>query len=89
MEARVGERGERPLPGQRDEAEKQVEDLQERDGADGVVEVGGEEVPEDLRPEEAFEGGGDLVEARRQDDEAGPVVFDEFAHFSFLVGWFV
>lgn len=90
VEARVGERGEGPLPGERDEAEEQVEDLQKGNGADGAVEVGGEEVPEDLGPEEALEGGGDLVQPGRQDDEAGPVVFDQFAHlflFSCLFGW--
>ena len=35
--------------------------MEDRDGLDGAVEVLGREVPEDLGPEEAIDGGGDLV----------------------------
>lgn len=56
-----GEERHGPLPGEGEEAEQQVDALQDGDGAHGRVEVGGEEVPEDLGPEEGFEGGGDLV----------------------------
>lgn len=31
-----------------------------------TIEVGGEEVPEDLGPEKAFEGGGDLICGREE-----------------------
>lgn len=50
-----------PFPGEGEDAEEEVDELEDGDGADGGVEVGGEEVPEDFGPEEAFEGGGDLV----------------------------
>ena len=56
-----GEEGEGPLPAEAEEAEEEVDDLEDRDGADGVVEVGGEEVPEHLWPEEGEDGGGGLV----------------------------
>ena len=75
------ERLERPLPGEGEEAEEQVDDLQDREGLHGGVEVLGQEVPEDLGPEEAFERGGALVGGGGQDDEARPVVLDELAHF--------
>lgn len=58
---REREQRDRPFPGEGEDAEEEVDDLQDGDGADGGVEVGGEEVPEDFGPEEAFEGGGDLV----------------------------
>lgn len=97
-----GEDREGPFPGEGEEAEEEVQDLEDGDGADGGVEIGGEEVPEDFGPEESFEGGGDLVcgfgglvsrlwvwkvgrqgqrtESGGEDDETGPVVFDELAH---------
>ncbi len=56
-----GEQGKGPFPGEGEDAEQEVDDLEDRDGAHGGVEIGGEEVPEDLGPEETFEGGGDLV----------------------------
>lgn len=45
-----------------------------------MVEVGGQEVPEELGPKECFDAGEDLVGGRGEDDEAGPVVFDQFSH---------
>ena len=54
--------------------------MEDREGLDSGVEVFGEEVPEDLGPEEAFEGGSALVDGGSENDEAGPVVLDEFAH---------
>ena len=58
---RAGDEPERPLPGQTDESEYHVHNLEDGNGLHGGVEVLGEEVPEDFGPEEAFEGGGDLV----------------------------
>ena len=72
---------ERPLPSEGEEAEEQIDDLQDGEGLDGAVEVLGQEIPEDLGPEEAFERGGALVGGGCQDDEARPVVLDELAHF--------
>ena len=54
--------------------------MEDGDGADDGVEVGGEEVPEEFGPEETFDAGEDLVGGGGEDDEAGPVVFYEFAH---------
>ncbi|MCJ1471027.1 hypothetical protein MMC07_009675 [Pseudocyphellaria aurata] len=61
MHGGVGEPGKWILPGETQDAEEQVDDLQDGDRPHRAVEVGGEEIPEDFRPEEAFEGGGDLV----------------------------
>ncbi len=36
-----GEDGEGPFPGEGEDAEEEVEDLEDGDGADGRVEVGG------------------------------------------------
>jgi len=52
---------ERVFPGQSEEAEEEVDDLEDGDGFDGGVEGFGEEVEEDFGPEEGGEGGGDLV----------------------------
>ena len=49
--------------------------MEEGDGADGGVEVCGEEVPEEFGPEETFDAGEDLVGGGGEDNEAGPVVF--------------
>ena len=49
--------------------------MEEGDGADGVVEVGGEEVPEEFGPEETFDAGEDLVGGGGEDYKTGPVVF--------------
>lgn len=49
--------------------------MEDGDGADGVVEIGGEEVPEEFGPEETFDAGDDLVGGGGEDYEAGPVVF--------------
>jgi hypothetical protein len=52
---------ERPLPCEADDAEDEVYNLKNREGLDGRIEVLGQEVPEDLRPEEGLEGGCYLV----------------------------
>ena len=70
----------RPFPRQCQQAEEEVEDLEDWNRSDDGVEVGSEEIPKDFWPEEAFEGSGDLVDGGGEDDEAGPVVLDEFAH---------
>lgn len=57
VHAGAGDELERVLVGQTRKAEDQVDDLQDGDGLDGAVEVGAEEVPEYLGPEEAFYGG--------------------------------
>lgn len=61
MHGSAGEPRERVFPGETQNAEEQVDDLQDGDGAHSTVKVGGEEVPEDFGPEEAFQGGGDLI----------------------------
>lgn len=48
-----GEEGEWPFPAETKDAEEEVDSLEAGDGADAVVEVGGEEVPEDFGPEVA------------------------------------
>lgn len=61
VQAGAGDGGEGPLEGEHAEAEEEVDDLQDGDGLDGAVEVLGGKVEEDLGPEEAGDGGGDLV----------------------------
>lgn len=61
VESGAADELERPLVRETGEAEDEIYDLQNGDGFDGAVEVGGEEVPEDLGPEEAFDCSGDLV----------------------------
>lgn len=78
--ARGDEEGQRPFPGQSEDAEQEVEELQDGHGPHARVEGGGEEVEEEFRPEEGVDGGQDLVGGRGEDDEPGPVVFDQFAH---------
>ena len=50
-----------PLEGKEEDAKEEVEDLEDREGLDGHVEVLGDKVPKDLWPEEALYGSGDLV----------------------------
>jgi len=69
-----------PFVGQAHEAEDEVYDLKSGERLDGAIEVLGEEVPEDLGPEEAFNRGTDLVDGSGEDDEARPVVLDELSH---------
>lgn len=57
----TGEQWQWPFPGERDDAEEQVDDLQNWEGFHGRIEVLGEEVPEDLGPEEGFESSGYLI----------------------------
>ena len=70
-----GEDWKRPFPAEAEKGEEEVYGLEEGDGADGGVEVGGEEVPEEFGPEETFDAGEELVGGGGEDDEAGPVVF--------------
>ena len=52
---------ERPLVGEGEDGEDEVDGLQDGDGLDGGVEVLGQEVEEEFRPEVGFEGRGDVV----------------------------
>jgi hypothetical protein len=61
VEAGACEEAEGPFPGEADDAHDEVDDLQRGDLCDGAVEVLGEEVPEDLGPEEGLNGGTYLV----------------------------
>lgn len=56
-----GEEGQGPFPAEAEEAEEEVDGLEDGDGADGGVEVRGQEVPEEFWPEEGADRGGDLV----------------------------
>ena len=48
------EKAERPFPGQAEETEEEIYDLEDGYWLDSTIEVFGEKVPEDLGPEEAF-----------------------------------
>jgi hypothetical protein len=61
VDAGAGDEGKRPLQGDHSQTEEQVDDLEDGDGLDCGIERFGEEVPEDLGPEEALDGGADLV----------------------------
>lgn len=61
MDSRAGNEGQRPLVAQAEQSRDEVDDLQGGDGLDGAVEVLGQEVPEDLGPEEGLDGCGNLV----------------------------
>lgn len=61
MEGRAANKLERPFVCQTGDAEDEIYGLENGNWLDGAVQVGGEEVPEDLGPEEAFECRGDLV----------------------------
>lgn len=61
VEARAGKETDGPLPGQTDKTHDDVDDLEYGKGLDGAVEILGQEVPEDLGPEEGFDSCGYLV----------------------------
>ena len=61
MQAATGEESDGPLPRQAQDAHQDVDNLEGGHGLDGAVEVLGQEVPEDLGPEEGFDGGAYLV----------------------------
>jgi hypothetical protein len=61
VQSSAGEKRERPFPGECDDAEDDVDDLQNGEGLDGAIEVFGEKIPEDLGPEEGFERSGYLI----------------------------
>jgi hypothetical protein len=58
MQIRARHPSQRPFVSEADERDDDVEDLQDRDGFDGCVEVFGQEVEEEFGPEEGFEGAG-------------------------------
>lgn len=80
VDAGAGDEDEGVLPCDHPQAHDQVDDLQYRERLHCRVERLGQEVEEDLGPEEALESGGDLVNASRQGDEPRPVVLDKSAH---------
>jgi hypothetical protein len=57
----ASDEAQRPLEGEHGEAKDEIKDLQDGYRLDGPVESLGEEIPEYLGPEEAFNGGDDLV----------------------------
>lgn len=61
MDGAAGEETEWPFPGEHEECHDHVDDLEEGEGFYCVIEVLGQEVPEDFGPEESFEGGCALV----------------------------
>lgn len=61
VDAGAGEQRQGPLQGDHGDAEDEVDDLEDGEGLDGDVERLGQEVPEDLGPDEALDGGADLV----------------------------
>jgi hypothetical protein len=61
MQRRTSNESERPFPSKHEETEDQVDDLEDREGFYGSVEVLGEEVEEDFWPEESLESGCYLV----------------------------
>jgi hypothetical protein len=61
MEGRAGDEAEGPLECEHAQSADEVDDLQDGEGSHGSVEGSREEVPEDLGPDEARDGGTDLV----------------------------
>jgi hypothetical protein len=61
VDSGAGDEFERPFVGEPNEAEQEVDDLENGEGLYSAIEVLGEEIPEDFGPEEAFDCGGDLV----------------------------
>lgn len=61
MYHRTGEVLERQLPCDAEDTEEEIDDLEDGYRLDSAIEVLGNEVPENLRPEEALYRGGDLV----------------------------
>ena len=53
----LGHEAERPFHRKGEEGEHQIDDLQVWEGLNQDIEVAGEDVPEDLGPEKAFDGG--------------------------------
>lgn len=61
MESSSGNKAERPFVGNAEEAKEEVEDLEGGNRLDSAVEILGEEVPENLGPEEAMDSSQNLV----------------------------
>lgn len=55
MHCRAGDEPKGPFPSEDDDTQNEVDDLENGERLHGHVEVGGQEVEEDLGPEEAFE----------------------------------
>lgn len=86
MECGIGDGFERPFPSKTQDAEDDVDDLQRRDGLDCSVEILGEEVPEDLGPEETLDPGGHLIWDRKawsaDESEIGKCCLEELTSCS-------
>jgi len=61
VQSRLCNQPQRPLPEEYEDAQDEVDDLEEGYRFHGAIEVFGEKVPEYLGPEEAFYGRGDLI----------------------------
>ena len=75
------EEAKRPLKRNGEDAKHEVQQLQHRYRLDGRVEVAGGKVPEDFGPEEAFNGGSNLVCEGRMDVS----LLSSFPPFSFFL----
>ena len=61
MHCRPGKVGEGPFPCETEDTEEKIYDLEDGGRLDGTIEVLCQEIPKDFWPEEALEGGSDLV----------------------------
>jgi hypothetical protein len=60
VDSRSSNETQRPFPSEHDETEDDVNYLEGRDGFDCSIEVLGEEIPEDLGPEDSVDAGYEL-----------------------------
>ena len=77
---------ERPFPSDGDDAQEEIEHLEDRYRLHGAVEVLGEKVPEDLGPEEALDGGSDLICAQESASNCRVVVDMEQDREEYVLG---
>jgi len=61
MKGSAGDESQWPFPGEDNDTKEEVDDLEDGDRLYGSIEVLGEEIPEDLGPEETFHCSSDLV----------------------------